>query len=47
MQLRARPTGRDLTGVRTTAGAPLRRLPGPMRGAVPPRVRGAFGVGAP
>ncbi|PTL56528.1 hypothetical protein C7Y72_16370 [Paraconexibacter algicola] len=47
VQLRARPTGRDLTGVRATAGAPLRRLPGPMRGAVPPRVRGAFGVGAP
>ncbi len=48
VQLTARPAGRGgLSSVRAQAGAPLRALPPVMRGAVPPRVRDAFGVGDP
>lgn len=48
VQLTARPVGRGgLSSLRARAGAPLRRLPPVMRGAVPPRVRDAFGVGDP
>lgn len=48
VQLQARQVGRGgLEVLRATAGAPLRRLPEVMRGAVPPRVRTAFGVDDP
>lgn len=48
VQLRARETGRGgLETVRARSGAPLRRLPAVMRGAVPPRLRQAFGLGEP
>lgn len=48
VQLTARPVDAGgLTAIRARAGAPLRLLPPIMRGAVPPRVRDAFGVGDP
>lgn len=48
VQLRTRRPGRGgLETVRAQTGAPLRAVPRIMRGAVPPRVRAAFGVGAP